>query len=101
MTTAEHSHHDHGRAASRRALTIALILTAGYMVVELVGGILANSLSLLADAGHMVTDAGSQAVVSECRCCSGQVVEPGRQGQPGHQPSAISWIHAWRCSGAK
>ena len=51
--------HSHGRAASLRNLTIALGLTVGYMVVELVGGFLANSLSLLADAGHMITDAGA------------------------------------------
>ena len=51
--------HSHGRAASRRNLTIALGLTVGYMVVELAGGFLANSLSLLADAGHMITDAGA------------------------------------------
>ena len=51
--------HSHGRAASRRNLTIALGLTVGYTVVELAGGFLANSLSLLADAGHMITDAGA------------------------------------------
>jgi len=50
---------NHGRAASRRNLTIALGLTVGYTVVELAGGVLANSLSLLADAGHMITDAGA------------------------------------------
>ncbi|MCH2538028.1 MAG: cation diffusion facilitator family transporter [Dehalococcoidia bacterium] len=63
MTAAAHDNqglmHSHGRAASRRNLTIALGLTVGYMVVELVGGFLANSLSLLADAGHMITDAGA------------------------------------------
>ena len=63
MTPAAPGHqglmHSHGRAASRRNLTIALSLTVGYMVVELVGGFLANSLSLLADAGHMITDAGA------------------------------------------
>ena len=61
MTAAASNHHAHShtREASRRNLTIALALTAGYMVVELVGGLLANSLSLLADAGHMVTDAGA------------------------------------------
>ena len=63
MTVAAHDTqglmHSHGRAASRRNLTIALGLTVGYMVVELVGGFLANSLSLLADAGHMITDAGA------------------------------------------
>ena len=61
MTAAASNHHGHShtREASRRNLAIALGLTAGYMVVELVGGIMANSLSLLADAGHMVTDAGA------------------------------------------
>ena len=61
MTAAASNYHGHShtREASRRNLAIALGLTAGYMVVELVGGIMANSLSLLADAGHMVTDAGA------------------------------------------
>ena len=61
MTAAASNHHGHShtREASRRNLAIALGLTAGYMVVDLVGGIMANSLSLLADAGHMVTDAGA------------------------------------------
>lgn len=49
--------HDHGeRAASRRALLVVLVLSAGYMLVEVVGGYLTNSLALLADAGHMFTD---------------------------------------------
>jgi cobalt-zinc-cadmium efflux system protein len=50
--------HDHGSAGSghARRLMFALFLTAGYMVVEAVVGYLANSLVLLADAGHMLTD---------------------------------------------
>ena len=63
MTGAAHDNqglmNNHGRAASLRNLTIALGLTVGYTVVELAGGVLANSLSLLADAGHMITDAGA------------------------------------------
>jgi cobalt-zinc-cadmium efflux system protein len=52
-----HAHsHDHARAASRRALAAALALTAGYTVVEIVGGILIGSLALLADAVHMLSD---------------------------------------------
>jgi cobalt-zinc-cadmium efflux system protein len=35
---------------------IALVLTATFMVVEVIGGILSGSLALLADAGHMLTD---------------------------------------------
>ena len=39
-----------------RGLRIALALTARFFVVEVVGGFYANSLALLADAGHMLTD---------------------------------------------
>jgi cobalt-zinc-cadmium efflux system protein len=48
--------HDH-RGASRRALGIVLGLTVGFTVVEVVGGFLTESLALLADAGHMLSDA--------------------------------------------
>ena len=50
--------HAHGiRAAdNRRLLTISLCLTAGVMVVQVVGAILTGSLALLADAAHMFTD---------------------------------------------
>jgi cobalt-zinc-cadmium efflux system protein len=48
--------HDHARVASRRALTVALVLTASYTVVEVVGGVVAGSLALLADAVHMLSD---------------------------------------------
>jgi cobalt-zinc-cadmium efflux system protein len=41
---------------SRRALGAALALTASYTVVEVVGGVLAGSLALLADAVHMLSD---------------------------------------------
>jgi cobalt-zinc-cadmium efflux system protein len=39
-----------------RRVIIALVLTGTFMVVEVIGGILAGSLALLADAGHMLTD---------------------------------------------
>lgn len=58
-----HGHgHDHSGAARRAGarhrgrLVAAFLLTASYFVVELVGGILTNSLALLSDAGHMLTD---------------------------------------------
>lgn len=44
------------RGAERRGLRIALLLTALILVAEVVGGYLSNSLALLADAGHMLTD---------------------------------------------
>ncbi len=47
------------RPESGRALTWALVLTIVIAVAEVVGGLLARSLALLADAGHMVTDAGA------------------------------------------
>ncbi len=50
--------HDHASASARhsRRLTFALVITGSYMIVEAVVGYLANSLALLADAGHMATD---------------------------------------------
>jgi cobalt-zinc-cadmium efflux system protein len=47
-----------------RALLLALAITAVFMVVEAVGGWLANSLALLADAGHMLADVGSLALAA-------------------------------------
>jgi len=73
--TAPHSHHGHshafgsegrahpetaaGGATPTRVLTIALVLTAGFGIVEAVGGWLAGSLALISDAGHMATDAAA------------------------------------------
>ncbi|GAA3725931.1 cation diffusion facilitator family transporter [Salinactinospora qingdaonensis] len=51
--------HGHATAASahRGKLIIVLLLTVGVMVAQIVGGLLAGSLALLADAGHMAADA--------------------------------------------
>ena len=57
-----HEGHDHAhdlRGTSKRSLVTALALISTYMVAEVVGGILSGSLALLADAGHMLTDAAS------------------------------------------
>ena len=52
------SGHSHSAAeASRKRLLIVLGLVVVYLVVEVVGSLLTNSLALLADAGHMLTDA--------------------------------------------
>ncbi len=45
-----------------RRLTVTLVLVATYMVAQVVGGLMANSLALLADAGHMLSDAGALAL---------------------------------------
>ncbi|MYW05105.1 cation diffusion facilitator family transporter [Streptomyces sp. SID3343] len=54
-----HGGHSHGVAADadRRYLTAALVLIGAFIVVEVTVGILAGSLALITDAGHMVTDA--------------------------------------------
>lgn len=59
--------HDHGEArtsgaADRRLLALSLALLVAFMAVEVVFGILASSLALLADAGHMLTDAAALAL---------------------------------------
>lgn len=46
---------DHGGGNMKRVI-VALTLTGTFMIVEVVGGIIAGSLALLADAGHMLTD---------------------------------------------
>ena len=48
--------------ANLKRLLLTLILAAGYMVAEIVGGLLSNSLALLADAGHMFSDVASLAL---------------------------------------
>jgi cobalt-zinc-cadmium efflux system protein len=55
----DHDHADELRGSSARGLALALALTAGFLVVEAVVGLLSGSLALLSDAGHMFTDAGA------------------------------------------
>ena len=50
--------HDLGSVAIR-ALQVGLALTAGFAIVEAIGGYLSGSLALISDAGHMATDAAS------------------------------------------
>ena len=59
---AGHEHHHHTHASGRRRppqARLALALILGFMVVEVVVGIPADSLALLSDAAHMLTDAGA------------------------------------------
>jgi cobalt-zinc-cadmium efflux system protein len=62
---AHHAHDPHGHAhapsadADRRWLGVALGLILGFLVVEVVAGLIAGSLALLSDAAHMLTDAGA------------------------------------------
>ena len=56
-----HSHHG-GRAEDRARLRLVLLVTVTVMALEVVGSLLSGSLALLADAGHMVTDAAAVAL---------------------------------------
>jgi cobalt-zinc-cadmium efflux system protein len=61
-----HSHEGHSHVVStdadRRYLANTLALLVGFMLVEVVVGIVASSLALISDAGHMLTDAGAIAL---------------------------------------
>lgn len=58
-----HAHgHAEGRAVDRARLRLVLLVTLAVIVLEVVGAVLSGSLALLADAGHMVTDAAAVAL---------------------------------------
>ena len=56
-----HHHHDHGHhhhhSNNKKVLFISFLLIFTFMIVEVIGGILTNSLALLSDAAHMLSDA--------------------------------------------
>jgi cobalt-zinc-cadmium efflux system protein len=61
----EHNHehgHSHSHASNRRRLVWVIALTVVYMIAEVVGGLLTNSLALLSDAGHMLADVAALAL---------------------------------------
>jgi len=72
VTDASHNHnhshsHDHAHVptvshANERKVLVSFFLIFTFMLVEAIGGILSGSLALLADAGHMLTDAASLAL---------------------------------------
>ena len=57
-----HDHNNGGDENNAARIGIAALLTGGFMGVELAGGIIAGSLALIADAGHMLSDFGSLAL---------------------------------------
>ena len=65
-----HSHrghgHDHGGGNYNRAFVISVALNTGFVIIEVVYGMFANSLALLADAGHNLSD-----VLGLLLACSG------------------------------
>ena len=59
----DHDRHEHGRS-SRGSLKLALIITSAFFVAEFAGALYTNSLALLADAGHMLTDVAALSLSS-------------------------------------
>jgi cobalt-zinc-cadmium efflux system protein len=57
-----HSHHHAVTAGNKKGLTIALFITLGIMVLEFLGGLITNSLALLSDSGHMLSDTAALAL---------------------------------------
>ena len=77
----DHDHHGHGQthgSADKRALAIVLVLTGGFMVAEVIGGLLTGSLALLADAGHMLSDTASLGVALFAAWLAGRPATPSR-----------------------
>lgn len=56
------SSHNHSHSRNKKTLLVAFLIITSFMVVEAVGGYLTNSLALLADAGHMLSDSISLGV---------------------------------------
>jgi cobalt-zinc-cadmium efflux system protein len=52
----DHAHHHHERSDYNRAFAIGVALNVGFIIIETVFGLLADSLALLADAGHNLSD---------------------------------------------
>ncbi|MCC5802888.1 cation diffusion facilitator family transporter [Rossellomorea vietnamensis] len=51
--------HSHGHNQNKKALLISFLFIFSFMIVEVVGGVVTNSLALLSDAGHMLSDAAA------------------------------------------
>ncbi|MGA8210103.1 MAG: cation diffusion facilitator family transporter [Nocardioidaceae bacterium] len=70
--------HAAGRAADRSRLRLVLGLTGSVVVVQLVGAWLSGSLALLADAGHMLTDAAAIGVALSASYVAARPPDPRR-----------------------
>ena len=70
--------HNHSHSANKKTLTISLIIITAYMAIEVVGGLITNSLALLADAGHMLSDAVSLFIALMAFRFSNKVADYGK-----------------------
>jgi cobalt-zinc-cadmium efflux system protein len=61
----DHGHHHHGHGhthdGNKKGLIIAFLITSCIMILEFIGGLFTDSLALLSDSGHMLSDAGALA----------------------------------------
>ena len=74
-----HDHgHSHSHSANKKTLTISLVIITVYMAVEVIGGLLTNSLALLADARHMLSDAVSLFIALMAFKFSSKVADYGK-----------------------
>lgn len=55
----DHNHHHHSHSTNKKVLLISFILIFTFMIIEVIGGFITNSLALLSDAGHMLSDAAA------------------------------------------
>lgn len=77
----DHPGHSHAPEVSQdneRRIFIAMLLTGGFMVAEVIGGILSGSLALIADAGHMATDTAALALAWFAFRLSRRPADPSR-----------------------
>jgi len=76
-----HGHHHHGHGAAtgtERRILWAMVLTAGFTVVEIAGGLLAGSLALVAEGGHMLADAAALALAFVSILLARRPADPAR-----------------------
>jgi cobalt-zinc-cadmium efflux system protein len=69
---------DHSHSTNKKTLTVSLVIITVYMAVEVIGGLLTNSLALLADAGHMLSDAVSLFIALMAFKFSSKVADYGK-----------------------
>jgi cobalt-zinc-cadmium efflux system protein len=74
----DHHGHAHGAGADERRIAWAFFIIALFMVVEATGGVIAGSLALLADAGHMLSDAAALAMSWAALRIGGRPADPKR-----------------------
>lgn len=70
--------HSHSHNANKKTLTISLVIITAYMAIEVIGGLITNSLALLADAGHMLSDAISLFIALMAFTFSSKVADYGK-----------------------